>query len=149
MALRLPATAIALAALSACEPAPLPAPIAIPAGRPLDVLQTDTSFDKVRQDLLVTAGVRFGQAAVQDALTAPRYIVAKRFAGMLPPTPPGEAPKPPPTPTALLMDRGSGWMVATASGWRAARPEVAAEINTRLAQAGFWSDAAYTPPCPD
>lgn len=113
------------------------------------MLQWETSLNDVRQDLLVTAADRFGQAAVQEALAAPRYIIAKRFAGMLPPPPPGEDPKPPPTPTALLMNSGSGWMVATGDGWRPAKAEAVAEIDATLAETALWNDSAYTPPCPD
>jgi hypothetical protein len=149
MIVRVLTTAAALALLFACAPQPAPQPVTIPAGRPLDVLQWDTSVEEVRQDLLVTAAGRFGAAPVKDALAAPHYIIAKRFAGMLPPPPPGEESKPPPTPTALLMNTGSGWMVATASGWRRANPEAAAEIDSGLADAAFWSDETFTPPCPD
>jgi hypothetical protein len=40
-------------------------------------------------------------------------------------------------------------MVAAGSGWRPVAADAAADLNVILADPKFWSEAAYTPPCPD
>jgi len=152
--IRLPIlSALVLATIAACtagSPAPDPATRAIiSSGEPLDTLPSGADLATVRTDLLTTAVDRFGSDAVNEALAAPAYIIAKRFAGMVPPPPLGEELKPPPTPTALLMKSGSRWMVATASGWRPAQAEAVADIDATLADPTFWNADPYTPPCPD
>jgi hypothetical protein len=118
--------------------------------RPLDVLPPGFDPALVRSDLLATARDRYGDAAVERALTAPTHLVVKRFAGMAPPPPPGAGPHwRPPTPSAVLVRENNAWTVATATGWRAAQPEPAAELDSLLAEARFWSEPAYVPPCPD
>lgn len=121
-----------------------------PEGRPLDTLPADADLRLVEQDLLATASDRFGAAALDEALSGPAYVIAKRFAGMAPPPPPGADPDwVPPTPAALLMKRPDGWVIATEQGWRPARAEAAAELDQVLADRRFWSEPALIPPCPD
>jgi hypothetical protein len=40
-------------------------------------------------------------------------------------------------------------MAATRTGWRPADADAAAELDRIIADPGFWSEPAYTPPCPD
>ena len=150
MMLRLGFTALLVAALCGCAaPGPL-APEALPNPRPLDILPGGSSLALVRQDLLATAADRFGSEALDEAVAAPTYLVAKRFAGMAPPPPPDAGPGwRPPTPAALLVRRRDGWSVATPTGWRPADPEAAAELDQVLADPRFWSEPASIPPCPD
>ena len=69
---------------------------------------------------------------------------------MVPPPPPGAAVDWRPVPAAaVLARRGDGWIVATAAGWRPATPGAARDIDQILADAAFWGEPAYTPPCPD
>lgn len=140
-----------LAALLAGCAAPQPAAAPDSAlARPLDTLPGGFDPALVRSDLLATARERFGAAAVERAQAAPAHLFAKRFAGMAPPPPPGAGPDwRPPTPAALLIREGAGWLAATPDGWRPAKPEAAAEIDALLADPTFWSEPAYTPPCPD
>jgi hypothetical protein len=153
--IRLPIlSALVLATIAACTttgPAPEPGVNAlVSSGRPLDVRPADAGLATVRADLVATAADRFGRAALDQALAAPAHLIAKRFMGMVPPPPPGAGPDwVAPTPTALLMKTTGGWMVATPNGWRAARPEAAAEIDRVIANAGFWSEAPVNMPCPD
>jgi len=85
-----------------------------------------------------------------EARAAPTHLIVKRFVGMAPPPPPGAGADWGPTPAAaLLVRRAEGWMVATAAGWRRADQEAATELERIIADPGFWSEPAYTPPCPD
>ena len=140
-----------VAALASCTAAPPAAiPVETPAGRPLDTLPAEANLDLVRHDLVATASDRFGGSAVEQALAAPAFLIAKRFAGMAPPPPPGAGPDwVVPTPAAVLIRGPAGWMVASANGWRPANREAAAEIGQLVADPGLWSEPAYTPPCPD
>ena len=140
--------------LTACAAAPAPVePIAgdAPRGRPLDVLPAGADLALVREDLIATAAQRFGEGALAQARAAPTYLIAKRFAGMAPPPPPGAgADWTAPTPTALLMKGMDGWLVADGrGGWRAANAEAAAEIDQVIADRAFWSEPAASQPCPD
>jgi hypothetical protein len=126
-------------------------PVPCPTGtRPRD---TDPGGDDLalsREDLLATASTRYGREALNEALGAPFYLIAKRFAGMAPPPPPGAGPDwIPPTPSALLMKREQGWMIATESGWRPIDGNVAAELNQAIGDPRLWSEPAFVPPCPD
>ena len=118
--------------------------------QPLRVMPAGLDAARVRADLIATARTKFGDAAVDRALADPTHLIAKRFAGMVPPPPPGTpADWAPPTPTALLIRTEQGWMTATESGWRRANAEAAAEIDALLAQSRFWKEPDYTPACPD
>lgn len=138
-----------IAACSTAAPQPEPPVGIVTAERPLQVLPADVDLGEVRKDLLTTAAGRFGQAALADALAAPAHLIAKRFAGMLPPPPPGETMPEYVPPAALLMKGNGGWMVATASGWRHASADVAAEIDRVIADPAFWSEPPTNLPCPD
>lgn len=119
-------------------------------GRGLDTQPAGADLASVRADLLATARERYGAAAVERALAAPTHLIVKRFAGMVPPPPPGAGPGwRAPTPTAMLIRDANGWLAATPDGWRAARAEAAAEVEALLAGTGLWSEPPYTPPCPD
>jgi hypothetical protein len=50
---------------------------------------------------------------------------------------------------ALLVKRAEGWLVATSTSWRPANLEIGAELDRAIADPAFWTEAAYTPPCPD
>ena len=148
MTTRLTSAALIIASLGACA-APAPEPIQERA-RPLDTLPGDAELTRVREDLLATAADRFGAAALAEARAAPTHLVVKRFVGMAPPPPPGASADWRPTPAAaLLVRRAEGWMVATGSGWRRAAAEAASELDRIIADPAFWSEPAYTPPCPD
>ena len=150
-------TQLALAALvsavvTACAaPPPEPAaPADTTTARPLDTLPGDAELTRVREDLLATAADRFGAAALSEARAAPTHLVVKRFVGMAPPPPPGAGVDWKPTPAAaLLVRRAEGWVVATGTGWRRADGEAANELDGIIADAAFWTEPAYTPPCPD
>jgi hypothetical protein len=144
--------ALVFVGLGACAvqtPAPLEPATATPV-RPLDTLPAGFDRALVRQDLLATAAGRFGAAALNAALAAPAHLIVKRFAGMAPPPPPGSgADWRAPTPSAILMRQRAGWSVATPAGWRPVSASSAAELDAILAGPEFWSEPAYTPPCPD
>ena len=144
--------AVIFAGLAACV-APAPESVTTTdaaTARPLDTLPGDADLERVRQDLLATAGERFGATALTEARAAPTHLVVKRFVGMAPPPPPGAGVDWRPTPAAaLLVRRAEGWRVATATGWRRADAEAASELDRIIADPAFWSEPAYTPPCPD
>ena len=120
------------------------------AGPPLDTLPANIELARIRHDLLATAADRYGQAALDEALSAPAHLIVKRFVGMAPPPPVGAAADWRPVPAAaLLIRRESGWLIRDGSEWRPARADVAAEIDSILLAPEFWSKAAATPPCPD
>jgi hypothetical protein len=148
MTIRLASAALIIAILGACS-TPAPAPV-LDSTRPLDVLPGDAELARVRVDLLATASDRFGAATLAEARAATTHLVVKRFVGMGPPPPPGAGADWRPTPAAaLLVRRAEGWMVATGSGWRVADSEAASELDRMIADPAFWSEPAYTPPCPD
>lgn len=137
--------------IGGCVPTRLPPDAPHLARRePLRALPAGDDLALVREDLAATVVSRFGADALRLAEAAPTYLVVKRFAGMPPPPPPG-APSnwTPPTPTALLMKRSDGWMVATATGWRPARDEPAGALDALLRDDRFWQEPATVPPCPD
>ena len=148
--LALAALIAGVAACAAPGPAPHPVTPVEASGRPLDTLPGDADLVRVRDDLLATAADRFGAAALSEARAAPAHLVVKRFVGMAPPPPPGAGADWKLTPAAaLLVRRADGWMVAAGTGWRRADQEAAAELDTIIADPTFWSEPAYTPPCPD
>jgi hypothetical protein len=151
MTVRVSVVLLIVASLVSCTAAPRQfAPADPVAARPLDTLPAEADLELVRQDLIATASDRFGLEAVGDALANPNYLIAKRFAGMPPPPPLGAGPDwVAPTPTALLIKRQGRWMAATGNGWRPTKPDAAAELDQVLLDAGFWSEPAYVPPCPD
>lgn len=121
-----------------------------PDRRPLEVLPAGTPLAEVEADLLATARDRFGQAALDRALAAPIHLVAKRFAGMVPPPPPGAgADWRPPTPAALLYKEAGTWMAATPGGWRQVGPAVSDALDRALASRSFLNEPATVPACPD
>ena len=142
-------TSAMMIVIAACAQPEAP-PAADAGGRPLEVMPPGFDPALVRSDLLATARERFGAAAVERAMAAPTHLIAKRFAGMPPPPPPGAGPDwRAPTPAALLIREGSAWLVATPDGWRPANAAAAVEIDALLGDARFWSEPAYTEPCPD
>ena len=140
------ATATVLLSACAAQPAAVP-PVIVE--RPLDVLPAGVDPAVARADLLATARTRFGDAAVDKALSSPAHLIVKRFAGMVPPPPPGSGTGWPPTPAALLVKDGAGWKVATDAGWRPAKDEGAERLNALLADEKLWTEPAFTPACPD
>lgn len=154
MDVRLASAALVIAGLAACTaPAPPPDPATTAdagTGRPLDTLPAEADLARVREDVLATATARFGTGTLSEARAAPTHLVVKRFVGMAPPPPPGAGADWRPTPAAaLLVKRAEGWMVATGNGWRRADQAGAAELDQLIADPAFWSEPAYTPPCPD
>ena len=152
--IRMPILSVALvatiAACSTAQPSRDPSAHAtVTADQPLQVLQAGVGLGEVRRDLIATAADRFGQAALEQAMSAPTHLIAKRFAGMLPPPPPGEETREYVPPAALLMKGPGGWASANATGWRPLRAEQAAEIERIIASSAFWSEAPTSLPCPD
>ena len=136
--------------LAACAPAVVPAPSVQPA--------TDEStpawFDAVRveTDLKTTAKERFGDGYYARAITSPTYLFAKHYVGLPPPpiAQPDGSYKYPPPPMAMLIRDASGWQVATATGYRQARPDKAAAIDAILGDKAFWAEPAWSQPgCTD
>ena len=119
--------------------------------RPLDSISSNPPLATVRQDLIATARERFGSAAVERALKSPTFLFVKRFAGMVPPPPPGaDLNWRPPTPSALLIKDEGQWLIAVSGGgWREAKAPVADELDLLLGEQRFWSEPSYIPPCPD
>ena len=143
----LSAATLAACAGDATGPAALSQPTDI---RPLETLPAHTDLARVRQDVIATAADRFGAARLAEARSEPTHLVAKRFAGMVPPPPPGAGSDwRPLSPAVLMVRRPNGWVVATATGWRPANAEAAADLDAIVADQDFWSEAPYTPPCPD
>ena len=137
-------------ALCACAAACAASPPSDTAERPLDVLSAGHDPALVRSDLLATARERYGDAAVERALSAATRLIVKRFAGMPPPPPPGAEPDwRAPTPSIMLIREGDRWLAATQAGWRPANAEGAARIEQLIGSARFWNEPAYVPPCPD
>ena len=118
--------------------------------RPLAVLPAGLDPALVRADLLESARQRFGDAAVEQALGSPAYLIVKRFAGMAPPPPPGAGRDwEPPTPAAILIRSGDDWLVATATGWRPMNLGPGVEIHQILGNTKFWDEPEYIQACPD
>jgi hypothetical protein len=144
--------AFLLSACTAVPPQASPAMRELPSGPPLQ--QNDITFIRqtTEQDLLWSAKQRFGEAAVRRALAAPSYIFAKHYPGMMPPPPPGAGPgwKYPDPPVAILVRENGQWLVATTEGFRQARPDKIAEIESVLAEESFWAGPVWAPPgCTD
>jgi hypothetical protein len=137
--------------LAGCATASSPASSERAAGsRPLETLPGGADLKLVRQDLLATATDRFGSTLLAEARASPTHLIVKRFVGMAPPQPPGASGDWRVIPAAaLLARRTGGWLVATGRGWRPANLEVGAELDRVVADPAFWSEPAYTPPCPD
>ena len=137
-------------ALAACTPAVSPQPVT-EAGR------EDSGpawFDAVRveTDLKTTARERFGEGYYAEAIRAPTYLFAKHYVGLAPPpiVQPDGSYKYPPPPMAMLLRDSAGWKVATATGFRQARPDKAAAIEAILVDPAFWGEPASSQPaCTD
>lgn len=152
--MKLHVTALTLAsvvAFAGCTPAAGPTTTAeVTTVRPLDSLPAGADLTLAGHDLLVTASDHYGATVLAEARSAPTHLVVKRFVGMAPPLPPGAGSDWRLTPAAaLLIRRSGGWSVATSSGWRPANAEAGAELDRAIADPAFWSEPAYTPPCPD
>ena len=143
-----PVTLVVAALAASTTPAAAPEPAAVSA-RPLDSLPSGAGLELVREDLFATAADRLGAARVSEARAAATYLIVKRFIGMAPPPLPGQPLSMPTPAAALLAKRDGGWMVATASGWRPAGAEAAADLDRIIGGAAFWSEPTFTPPCPD
>ncbi len=109
--------------------------------------------EKTRRDLESSARTQHGDALVVEALAAPAFLIAKRYAGMLPPPPPDAGPdyRHPDPPTFVLVRRERQWLVARAGGGFAALPtDKAARLDAALAEPGFWKEPVWAPPgCTD
>jgi hypothetical protein len=144
--------ALMVSACAAPPPKVAPAERELPSGPPPH--QTDITFIRqtTAQDLLWSAKQRFGEAVVRRALAAPSYIFAKHYPGMMPPPPPHAGPdwKYPDPPVAVLVRENGQWLVATSDGFRQARPDKIAEVESVLAEESFWTGPAWAPPgCTD
>lgn len=146
------AVAAALLLAAACAPAPPPAE-----PPPMDerAERDGPRFDppKVRQDLETSARAQFGDALTDQALAAPAYLFAKRYAGMLPPPPPDAGPdyRYPEPPTMMLIRRDGQWLAAQAGvGFVPVTAGKAARLEAALRETAFWKDPAWAPPgCTD
>jgi hypothetical protein len=139
--------AAATVGCAALPPTTEQAPADTGRGRPLDVLPAEARIADVEADLLATARERFGQTALDRAGRAPTHLIVKRFAGMLPPRPPGAGPAP--TPAALVIQENRRWLAATAEGWRDANPAAIAELEAIFVGEPFWGEGPFVPACPD
>lgn len=96
---------------------------------------------ETRADLIESARERYGDAALQRALAAPTHLITKHYVGLAPPPPPGAGPDwKPASPVALMYRDGGGWQFATGSGFRPAKTETAARIDSTLADSTFWAE---------
>jgi len=144
---------LAALVLAGCAPSvppyyPDPLVRVIPSGSPPEMLQPGFEPVAVANNLLMSARDRFGESAVRRALSAPAYLFAKHFPGMLPPLPPGASP--PPIPTAMLMREGDRWVAATPDGFRSVLRDKSEAIDAILADRAFWASPDYAPPnCTD
>jgi hypothetical protein len=113
-----------------------------------------SAFDaeRVRGDLETTARARFGDALTDRALASAAYLFSKHYMG-LPPPPvlqPDGSYKDPEPPMAMLIRENGQWLAATATGFRAANPAKAEEIDALLADPAFWAEPAWAQPgCTD
>lgn len=122
----------------------------IETARPLDTQPAYADLASVRGDLIATAHARYGAAAVDRALAAPTHLIVKRFAGMVPPPPPGASPDwRPRTPSAMLIRDAGRWLAATPGGWRPVDATAGVRVDAVLAGPRLWSEDAATPACPD
>ena len=141
-----------MALVTACAPAvPVGAPAA-PAETTAEAIPPGFDPQRVRSDLESTARQRFGDALTDRALAAPAYLFSKHYMGLAPPpiVQPDGSYKYPDPPMAVLIRENGGWMAATTSGWRPAKPEQAAAIDAMIADAAFWAEPAWTQPgCTD
>lgn len=112
--------------------------------------QPDYDTRAIERSLTEDMRIRFGGAMVAEARAAGSHVLARRFTGGIPiPPPPGATTPPPPPAMAMLMKRGSTWLRAETTGWRAAWPHEAAQIEAIAASKAFIDEPAHTPPCPD
>ena len=139
---------IAVTILSACAPA-------VPVAPPVTASQADNpgfAAARVRTDLESTARQRFGDALTDRALAAPTYLLSKHYVGLAPPpiVQPDGSYKYPDPPMAMLIRENGQWLAASAIGFRAAKPDKAAEIDAILAEPAFWAEPAWVQPgCTD
>ena len=124
----------------------------IPSGPEPQSLQWNADAATMKQDLLLTARARLGEAMTRRALAADAYILAKSYAGMRPPPPADAGPnwRYPDAPFTLLLHEHGRWLVATASGVRPASTEATTEIRRLLSEPAFWRQPqAAGPGCTD
>lgn len=144
------AVPLALLLLSACAPvAPPPRPPGTLSGA------EGPAFDaeKTRRDLESSARTQHGDALVEQALAAPAFLIAKRYAGMLPPPPPDAGPdyRYPDPPAFVLVRPERQWLAAQkGGGFVAVGADRAARLDAALADPAFWKEPAWAPPgCTD
>jgi hypothetical protein len=116
----------------------------IPAGPPPEKIEY--GFDKaaIEYDLLTSARVQFGEAAIRRALATETYLLAKHYHGRMPPPPPPGTPWLPSEPLVAMLIRENGrWLLATTDGWRAAESGAAADIEAILADSAFWAEPEW------
>lgn len=135
------------ALLSACAAPLAPPPVAGDSGEQSPV----ADMSEIRADLMSSVRSRVGDAAVDYVMAQPTHLIAKVYPGMSPPPPPGAGPEwRPPSPSAALYHDGTRWMVATATGFRAAKAEEAAVIDQIIADPSFWGEPVNARPgCTD
>jgi hypothetical protein len=144
------AVPLALLLLAACAPVPPPPP---PPGTLSGAEGPAFDAAKTRQDLESSARTQFGDASTDEALAAPAFLIAKRYAGMLPPPPPGAGAdyRYPDPPAFILVRRDGRWLAAQkGGGFVSLAADKAARLDAALADPGYWKEPVWAPPgCTD
>ena len=151
VALRMRIPMLFFVALSACAPTTtgVLTPVASGPTDYVEDLPSGFNAQQVKADLEAAIVERFGVAALKRALSSESYIMSRHYQGLPPPTPPGEAPKPPIA--ALLLLEGGVWQRAEAGG--AFKPLTATQhqqLLAALADPGPWAEPTFAnPTCTD
>ena len=136
--------------LSACAPVAPPVP---PPGERSGAEGPAFNPAETRASLEASARAQHGDALVDQALASPAFLIAKRYAGMLPPPPPDAGPdyRYPEPPTFVLVRRDGEWLGAAAGGgFVPLGGDKSARIEAALRDPGFWKAPAWAPPgCTD
>lgn len=138
-----------LATLAACATTPA-GPIQPP---PLTDPSLRAQLVEIGEDLRSSAIKRFGEAALAEARQG-EFIVAKIYAGMLPPPPPDAGPdyKYPDPPTVLLTKVDGSWFRYQPGGGRVpVTADKAAAMETVLIGPAMWLEPTWggMPGCTD
>lgn len=128
-------------------------PAAVPARQQPAAGDTVSSEgERVRHDLESSVRSKFGDKLAAEGLSAPTFILAKRYVGL--PRPilqPDGAYRFAEPPVAMLVRRGGVWLAAKVDGTFApVPPENAAGINAVVNDPAFSAEPSFTPPtCTD
>ena len=138
-------------ALSACTPTTtgIIAPVASGPTDYVEALPPGFSAQEVKADLEAAIVERFGAAALKRALSSESYIMSRHYQGLPPPTPPGEAPRPP-IAALLLMERGVWYRADTGGTFKVLTAAQHQQLLAALADPGPWGEPTFAnPTCTD